>query len=80
MSTVCLQAEIDWIKNNVNRYESVHHARLVVRNIAKRYEATAGKQMLAAYKESKSHEDLNALFEFVNNGCKLLDVTWEQVQ
>ena len=73
MSAVCLEAEVRWIRNNVSRYDSHHHAELVIRNITKRYEAARAKQLLAAYEKSKDSEDLNNLFEFIKNDCKLME-------
>jgi len=51
----CLQAEINWINNNLDRYDCHMHAQAVIGNITKRYHITELNkriQLLNEYIES----------------------------
>jgi len=52
---VCLQAEINWVNNNLDRYDCYMHAQAVIGNITKRYQITELNkriQLLNEYIES----------------------------
>ena len=66
MSNICLEAELDWINNNINRYSSDGHATQVKINIFKRY---IRNEVESIRKESKSeinNDDLDSLFKYFN--------------
>ena len=67
MSYICLNAELDWINNNLNRYINNEHASNVKINIYKRYVREEVKSLI---KESKIddiiNDDLSSLFKYFN--------------
>jgi len=62
---VCLQAEIDWINNNVDQYDSTLHAQAVINNITKRYELNEIIKLVKAYGDSRKTKDQLALLDYV---------------
>ena len=61
---VCLQAEINWINKNVDRYDSPLHAMTVIANISRRYALTEVKKLIAQYDETRNTRDQLGLFEW----------------
>ncbi len=61
---ICLQAEINWVNANINRYDSPMHAKAVIGNITKRYALTEVKKLIAAYADSRNTGDQLKLLEW----------------
>ena len=62
---ICLQAEINWINKNVDRYDSPLHAMTVIANISKRYALIEVKRLIASYNETRNTKDQLELFEWL---------------
>ncbi len=63
---ICLQAEINWINANVDRYDCPMHAQAVIGNIIKRYALVEVKKLIAAYDESRTTGDQLKLLEWID--------------
>ena len=63
MTDTNLQWELNWIKANVDKYDSPLHAASVMGNISKRYEAAEVSRLVANFSESRNTRDMLKLFE-----------------
>lgn len=62
---VCLQAEINWISNNLDRYDSTLHAMTVIANISKRYAVAEVSKLISVYEETRNTSAQLKLFEWL---------------
>lgn len=65
MTSVTLQAEIDWIRANVRLYDSDLHAEAVIQNITKRYQQAHIIRVLQQFKETGFVKYKVELFELL---------------
>ena len=62
---ICLQAEINWINVNTDRYDSPLHAKAVIGNITKRYAMDKIKKLITQYNQTRNTRDQLELFDWL---------------
>ena len=65
---ILLKAEIAWINNNIDKYDSTLHARSVIENIKKRYFITGVNKLISEFRRDKTTETMYKLFDFIKGG------------